>query len=472
MAVRIPRKNISESQAEQIRKLLTLQPKENTFFTSQFNTPPKCPVLFYLLEGEDVLLPYIFYAKFFSQVSNIDRIYPLKPFSFIGTLFEHQVPVEEEAAAQINQKGSTTLGLYPGFGKPVVGAKLASRLGLPTAVIYHRKLLGPQWATTFKEFTDATVWIVGEESAPSVMPQVTICMDTQVEKLTSTYRSQVGVLIIDEAHAFCTPSRVNSLLRWEPRYVIAETATLIRSDGMHSMIQALCGMHGIFQISTKPFEVVKLLTGFEPEVKQTLQGRLDYDALLKSLAFSDYRNRLALKVIKNNPDKKILILTRLKEHVQILSKMLQAEEESVDTFSGNKQTYSDSRILVGTISKIGTGFDEKTLCPNFGGQRINVVILMSSIKDLALLEQNVGRAFRAENPIVVDFVDDNSTLQNHSKERDKWYISRNGRIMEHRMIPPDQNKIKTYYTFDGKQIAVSTKLNDETQNKIPLPRLK
>jgi len=109
--------------------------------------------------------------------------------------------------------------------------------------------------------------------------------------------------------------------------------------------------------------------------------------------------------------------------------------ESVDSMAGTKSTYSDSRILVGTISKIGTGFDEKTACPNFNGVRINMLILCTSIKKASLLEQSIGRVFRAEMPVVIDLVDDNPILKRHWKERQKWYISRNGTIKTIKMIP-------------------------------------
>ena len=444
MAVRVKRSDLNTDQVETIRKLLCLQPVTPPVFGgNRYNSAPsKPPILFYLFDENTensqhatVTLPFTFSRVLTGKPPNVDLQYPMVSFAFKGELFEHQKPLEEEAYSQLKEKGATTVGLYPGFGKTVVGAKLSSRLSLYTLILYHRDFLGPQWEKTYQDFTNATCWIAGTVPAPRQMPAVTFCMDTRVHLLPPEYRSRIGCLIIDEAHAFCTPSRVECLLGFTPKYVIAETATLERDDGMHAMIQAICGTHGIFRTSTKPFDVIKLETGYEPPTQQTAQGRLDWAALVRTLAFEPYRNSLILSMITNNPTRKIVILTGLIDHVNYLVKAISDMGEKVDSMAGNKKTYSDSRILVGTIQKIGTGFDEKTACPDFNGVRIDMLILVTSVKKLSTLEQSVGRVFRAEFPVVVDFVDNNSTLKSHWYQRQKWYKSRCGNVTVKKMLP-------------------------------------
>lgn len=469
MSVRVARSDLNPTQIELIRKFLCLQPQDDTHryngaANQKFFVQPKPPVLFYQVDDTHVNLPYAIGWAITQKPPNQDKTFPPAPIPFTGELFEHQKPIEEEAYQQLLAKGTTTIGLYPGFGKTVVGAKLSSRLGLYTAIICHREFLCEQWEKTFKDFTGATIWIVGATPPPPIIPHITICMDTRVALLPKDYRDKIGCLIIDEAHALCTASRIDCLLGWEPKYIIAETATLIRRDGMHSMIQSMCGVHGIFKTSAKAFDVVKLETGFEPETVKNVRGGLDFNALLKALVTSEYRNQLILSLIKQNPQRKILVLTRLKDHISILYQGIKNMGETVDYFAGNKKTYSDSRILLGTISKIGTGFDEKTACPNFGGQRIDMLILGTSIKDLALLEQSVGRIFRAEMPAVIDLVDNNTTLKSHYYNRKKWYQSRNASISEVKMIPEDQAHklgkgkkiIKTVYSLQGQVMTTNT----------------
>jgi len=57
---------------------------------------------------------------------------------------------------------------------------------------------------------------------------------------------------------------------------------------------------------------------------------------------------------------KFILLTRLTEHANNLSNWLNVSGISSDTLVGNKSTYKDSKVLVGNIGKIGTGFDEAT----------------------------------------------------------------------------------------------------------------
>lgn len=461
MAVRIRRSDLTDEHVEKIRKFLFIQPVQPPVYGQPkfYQAQPKPPIIFYIYDqaSGEVILPYTFAWILLGKQPNIDIAYVLAPFQFTGELFEHQVPVEEEAYQHLMQKGATTIGLYPGFGKTVVGAKLAARLGLFTIVLYHREFLGPQWATTFKENTTASVWIVGGTPSPCHMPNITLCMATRVHQLPAEYRSRIGCMIIDEAHAFCTPSRIDCLLGFFPRYVIAETATLERDDGTHAMIQAICGLHGIFRSSTKPFQVVKIETGFNPPTSQTAQGRLNWSELVKTLATDPYRNQLILDLVKAHPERKIMILTGLISHTQELCKKLREMGEIADYMSGTKKSYSDSRVLVGTISKIGTGFDEKTACPDFNGVRIDMLILVTSIKKLSTLEQSVGRVFRAQSPIVFDFVDNNSTLKSHWSARQNWYKSRMGTVTVWKMKYPEsveETSPQQSFAFDGTTFVV------------------
>jgi superfamily II DNA or RNA helicase len=463
MASRYPIAQLTHDEKLTIRQVLRLQPEKPEKFTRQqfYKTDEKEDIEFWTYDGDDVLLPYTFASVLFKQISNSNLSYPLAPFTFTGQLYSHQIPVYQEAIEQLHQKGTTIIGLYPGFGKTVVGAALTAQLGLNVCVLVHREYIGQQWVKTFEEYTNASIYFVptaeglAKNPIPDFIPRITICMEQRWMHLPPSYRKKIGTLIIDEAHIWCTKSRVEPLLAWEPRYVIAETATLYRnSDGMEKMMQAICGLEGIFKISEKPFEVYKISTGFEPEVKVNVRGQIDYNALLKSVIESEYCNKIILNMIEKNPDRKILCLTRLKEHINILLPQIQAMGIKVDWFAGNKKSYSDSRVLLGTISKIGTGFDEKGACPDFAGQRIDMVILMTSIKDVNLLEQNVGRGFRSEFPVIIDLVHKHPTFNSHWYGRRDWYVSRNGTIQEVKLIAEDKVVRKTY-GIDGTEIPVA-----------------
>ena len=459
MAVRVPRSAITADQAKKIVELLTFHPKVDGFAGGpfgRFNAPSKPPIQFYQIDNPtgdiskaDVLLPFMFAWQLLGKVPNQDREYPLTNFSFKGTLFDHQIPVEQEAFQHLSTKATANIFVYPGFGKTAIAASLSSKLYMHVLVIVPREFLCNQWRETYKTFTTATqIYVVGNDPPPREMPQITICMDTRVHILTEEHRRKIGLLIIDEAHTACTPCRVPMLLSIFPRFIILETATYERRDLLHHMLFAMTGTHSVTVKSTKPFEVIKLCTGIEPIVQQTPQGRLDYNTLLQSLTTNEERNKIILEIVEKNPEQKIMILTRYVDHVDLLYKALKEKGEKVDYFCGTKKSYKDGRVLVSTYSKAGTGFDQATACADYDGVRIGMLIMATSVKDLALVEQSVGRAFRHNFPVIIDMVDENGTLVTHYKNRCKWYKSRNGTIREIQMIP-EKKTVKTLYTADG-----------------------
>ena len=426
---------------DEVLQQLTLKPKP-TFRSQKYNKfwyikkkkedgdssdDDDSVINFYVDFGSTIKLPYAFATQLTHVKSNSWISHPDVYFNFIQPLYEIQEDPAMKALNELNSKGSTILNLHTGSGKTVIGAFLAAKMHKLTLILIASTVLIPQWQKTFIDFTDAKVWIVGEEPPP--FAHIIVCMDTRFSKLPSSYLQSIGTIIIDEAHQFCTSTRAECLLGCSPAYVIAMTATLERKNGMHSMIHAICGPESIRKISTKPFNVYRYNTGISVPTKLTRTGDVNWPDITSKLCESKERNSLIIDLIRNNPGFKILVLTWLVEHVEFLSIQLSMLNENVDFMAGNKKSYTDSRILIGTISKIGTGFDEKTACQDWNGFRLNILILVGSMKNRGLLEQVAGRVFRSEFPQIIHFVDDMKISENHWNEGQKWYKSRNGTII-------------------------------------------
>ena len=428
MAYARPRAGITDEQAKLISDMLQITPKQE--FSKYGSKPQEDPVQFYNMKDGIVHLPYLFAASLFKIIPNIDIQYPPVPKQFTGTLRDYQIPLIDEAQTQLNTYGTTTLAVAPGSGKTIMGAKLDSVIGLLSVILVHREILTTQWKKTYTDNTNANVWIVGEPNPPPKC-DVIICMDTRWEQIPETYRNAVGLLIVDEAHAFCTRSRVPCLLAFHPKYIIVETASLERDDEMHNMMYALAGKHGVYRELQDPFYVMKIATNTQPEVKQNKMGGTDWAALIKDILMNERRNRIILDLVTSNLDRKILILTLLKEHAEYLYNKLVELKVPCDRLYGTRKSYVDATVLVGTVSKIGTGFDPANSCVTYDGRPFDQLILCQPMKKYAMLMQNIGRLFRAKCPTLQVLVDNNSIINGHWLITKRWCISRGGILSEH-----------------------------------------
>lgn len=343
-------------------------------------------------------------------------------------LRDYQVEPAEEALQQLKDCATTTLGLPPGWGKTILGAWLGGKANGPVIVFSHRIQICEAWVKTFElcypQYSDS-IWLVGENECKNFVdipdtdglkvPRFIICMDGRIDKVPEYMRDAIAVTIIDEAHLFCTRSRVKCLLSTEPKFVIAETATLNRPDGMHSMIQSMVGKHGVFRVSTKPYRLYIFNTYIAVPTIQGARG-LDYGDLTKKLIENEDRNEQLVECIKSNMHRKIMVMVRYKNHIKILKKLLEANYIQVATLYGSQRNYSDSHVLLGTIPKMGTGFDEKNSCQDFGGRESDLLILLTSIANVELFVQVIGRVMRSKDPAIFYFRDNITVVKSHVKK--------------------------------------------------------
>ena len=424
MAYKIPISQINPAQRALIQKLLVFKPTPG--FNDDYEELPE-PIHFYSIEKDCLLLPFMFAASMFQIVPNVNNNFKKIDIKFTAELRPYQIPVYEESCQQMDEKSACTLSLYASFGKTILGAALSVRNGLLTCVLMTLKKLTTQWKDTFEKYTTARVWIVDDKKPPPAGTyDVIICMKDRWSKIPADIRLQVGTLIIDEAHLFCTRCSVSCLLAFQPTYIIAETATLERDDDLHQMIYAVCGDHGIYKECDKKFFVTKLLTNTQVERKLNRKRKTDYTKLIHDTIMNTRRNDIIFNIVKFHPEYKILILTNLVDHVMLLYNHLKLTED-VDYLCGSKEEYKDSRILVGTTHKIGTGFDQASN-KLYGGVRFNLLILVFSIKKYQMLVQNVGRVLRADVPHIIHFSDSDGIFKSHWAKCQKWYKKRDAVI--------------------------------------------
>jgi superfamily II DNA or RNA helicase len=433
MSVRILRSALSEDKVAFIRQMLIMYPQtapvynKTNFYST---TEEKDPIIFYIVKKDSkgveyVWLPFAFGNIIAGKIVNLEKTYQNHNFDFKSSLYENQVEVINEALEHLNKYCTTNLYLTTGYGKSRCATFLATKIKLVTLVIIHTTALIEQWVKEFADNTTAKVWIVDVASKLEIPKEfdVIIALDGRITNLPDEILDQIGLVIIDEIDRQLTRGRILPFLSTQPKYMISLTATPdLRSDGMDAMAHALTGNHSIVRQIIKNITMFKINTYVNPPVEKTQRGT-DWTKLNRHLSRDIDRNNIIIKLAIQNYHHKILIVAEYQEHTTFLYEQFKNLGKSCDYLTGDKDTYEDSQILVGTKKKLGIGFDDINSAKNSNGIRINVLILVSTIKDESLLTQVLGR-IRDQNPIIFYLIDDNPTVKRHWTSCNKWLKSR------------------------------------------------
>lgn len=347
---------------------------------------------------------------------------------FMGTLREHQVSLLNQVDSKLREFGHAFLSSHCGSGKTFMSIKTISKIGLRTWVLVDSLTTAKQWKNEILEFApECNVEII--ESGQKKIPEadVYISLPTIVRSISFDILKTIGFLIVDEAKVFCSDPRMQSILSFTPKFALGLSADYERTDRLHLCLDKVFGRDRIKVISTKPFKVMKIMTEFTLSVDIAKRKNAPWTDVIAHFSLIPERNQMiADMIIQDVKDgKKVLILCRLKKQIRILKELISKHVERVEILIEDMTGYLNCDVLLGT-SKIGKAFDAKSSC-NEIWDKIHFNKFYFGC-DVLAIEQNVGRVFRSEFPIVVDFVDNFSTFKNHFVERKKWYEERNGEI--------------------------------------------
>ena len=349
---------------------------------------------------------------------------------FNGSLREEQKIVKKEAISHLNKFGSTIIAAFPGFGKSCTALYIATKIKLKTLIITHRIVLVKQWKNVINIFCPgASVQIL---TAKSTMKDCDfyIMNATNVPKHSSEFYKDIGFLMVDEIHCIMAEGLSKCMQRIVPRYVIGLSATPYREDGLNILLDLYFGKRKIYRKLHRKHIVYKMKTGFTPTVELANNGRINWGVVLDSQANDVKRNETIINIVKSFDKRVFLILCKRVSQGRYLVQRLTEEGEDVTSLIGNQQEFEqNSRILVGTSSKAGTGFDHP---------RLDALILASDIQ--AYFIQYLGRCMRTEDgvPIIFDLVDNNPILEKHFRVRRNTYIEHGGEILDFHKEFPDK----------------------------------
>lgn len=371
------------------------------------------------IEEENIALPFAYAISKKIKRPTREDFLSLR-ISFDGILRPEQSEVRKEAIKQLSSTGSVLLSMYCGFGKSSTSMKLACDIGLKTLIIVNKLILIKQWDEGIKTFCPSAS--VQKLTARSKKDDCDfyIINAQNVEKMGKSFFSDIGTVIVDEAHLIMAET-LSRCLQWvHPRYLIGLTATPYRMDGLNSLLDMYFGKYKIVRTLWREHIAYKVSTGFKPTVEQTANGRVNWGVVLDSQANDEERNELIIKLLKYHSKRNFLVLTKRVSQGEYLLKRLEEEGEDVTSLLGSNQEYKvSSRILVGTSSKIGVGFDHP---------KLDALLLAGDVEQYFV--QYLGRVFRTKDvkPIIIDLVDDYSLLTKHFNTRRKIYQDHGGEV--------------------------------------------
>lgn len=374
----------------------------------------------YELDGNDLHLPFAYAVRGLKLERPVRNSFPVMNVSFEGTLRGEQLELKKEALEHINKRGSVMISAYTGMGKTCMSIDLACAIRLKTLIVVNKLVLMKQWEESILKFCpDARV----QRLTPKCKKKDAdfyIMNAINIEKIGRTFFSDIGLCIVDEAHLIMAERLSKSLQYIHPRYLIGLTATPYRPDGLNILLDLYFGKYKVIRKLYREHTVYRIDTGFKPRIEKNAAGRLDWNAVLESQAEDHDRNELIIRIIKKYKDRVFMVLVKRVAQGEHLEARLNEEDEHVTSLLGTNQEFDKkARILIGTTSKLSTGFDHAIM---------DTLLLATDLQEYYI--QALGRIFRRRDthPMVFDLVDKNRVLEKHYETRRQVYLESGGTI--------------------------------------------
>eukprot|EP00122_Pirum_gemmata_P002248 Pgem_evm1s2032 len=362
-----------------------------------------------LTDQGEVVVPFAFAMKEYNNKKENDTIShlpPLQSLKFQGELREEQVPMVDNIIGQLNSAGSCVVSLHVG----------AERIQLRTLIVVNRIVLMKQWEDSINQFLGpGHVLVLKKDFAKFSLAD----LEKRNTSLSETFRKQFGLVIADECHLLVSEISAKSFLYLQPQFLLGLSATAYRLDGLSELLRSLFGFEIVEKKLHKKHLVYKIKTTLTPPIHLNDNGSLNWNKILEYQCLHEERNQfvshLAHTVLQDYHRKCVLILTkRIDQADQICACLSQyyTEDQIGKMYGKNNVLTDDILILVGTVSKCGTGFDFK---------KLDTLIIAADLANYFI--QFLGRVMRTpeSEPMIFDIVDNNNTLENHWRKRRKIY---------------------------------------------------
>jgi superfamily II DNA or RNA helicase len=308
-----------------------------------------------------------------------------------------------------------------GTGKSVMGAYIASKLGLKTLVVVPLTSLIEQWKKVFLDFTDVKedeIGIIQANKCDVKGKKVVIGMLHTLAKEKFDINNEFGTVIYDEVHKLGAETFSVVAMRFFCRYRIGLSATPRRKDGTDKVF-----IYNIGKIisSDDKLDIIPSVLRINYShteckgVYNSWNNEFNFGKYMTKLSQAKNRNEMLIKLILKlyKKDRNILVLCDRVQHVKYLYEVLKKEIDDVGIFISEKKEH-DKKVIIATHGSCGIGIDIP---------RLDTLIFASPRSDI---EQPVGRILRyyegKKQPLIVDIVDlACKEMKWYAEKRKKFY---------------------------------------------------
>ena len=321
---------------------------------------------------------------------------------------------QEDAIKEILKYDSSICVAPPGFGKTLIGAKIFEQRAVKTLIIVNKNMLLDQWISRFVDYfgyKKSDIGFLGK-SQNRLNGNIDIATMQSLNNIPELVENYTQV-IVDECHHIPALTFEQIVKNFKGKYILGLSATPNRKDEFDPILYQQLG--NISYEYKKPKTHTNRLLVIKTEFTSSADN---YAAIINELVSNEDRNRQIAKTIKENIDRKILLLSDRIEHLNLLENIL--KEEKIDFVSvhgsqnkkeqvENMQKVKTSSLILATSSFFGEGIDFPHL---------NTIIFATPISFYGRLIQYLGRIGRGNQEcLAIDFLDSKNAMLNSTYKK-------------------------------------------------------
>ena len=321
---------------------------------------------------------------------------------------------QEDAIKEILKYDSSICVAPPGFGKTLIGAKIFEQRAVKTLIIVNKNMLLDQWISRFVDYfgyKKSDIGFLGK-SQNRLNGNIDIATMQSLNNIPELVENYTQV-IVDECHHIPALTFEQIVKNFKGKYILGLSATPNRKDELDPILYQQLG--NISYEYKKPKTHTNRLLVIKTEFTSSADN---YATIINELVSNEDRNRQIVKTIKENIDRKILLLSDRIEHLNLLENIL--KEENIDFISvhgsqnkkeqvENMQKVKTSSLILATSSFFGEGIDFPHL---------NTIIFATPISFYGRLIQYLGRIGRGNQEcLAIDFLDSKNAMLNSTYKK-------------------------------------------------------